>query len=294
MELTRQEFDKIRDFVYGICGLVIPEEKQYLVQQRLGPIVEREGFDSFDAFHQEMKRHCPQRMREEIITTMTTHETSFFRDPHFFDTFKREVLPRLADLVDERKARPCPRLGSKVRIWSAASSTGQEPYSIAMLIHEFCHTNRHRGIRTEDFEILSSDISVEVLKQAMAGEYNSIEIGRGLPSPLRDKFFSQEDGKWYIAEQIREMVEFRQINLVHPITMLGGFDVIFCRNVLIYFDDATKSSILDQFSQMLTNDGALILGSTENTFQMTQEFESVRHGQTLVYRKSRLASTTLS
>lgn len=279
MELSQQEFNSIREFVYEICGLAISDEKQYLVQQRLEPLVREAGCDTFGAFHQKMSQHCPMRMREQIITTMTTHETSFFRDEHFFEAFRDEILPSLANLIVLRATRP------RVRIWSAASSTGQEPYSIAMLIHEFAQANRHRGIDPKDFEILATDISVEVLTQAMKGEYKPVEIGRGLPDRLREKYFREEGGVWFIDECIRQMVEFRQINLVNPISMLGSFDVIFCRNVLIYFDDTTKASIFDQCAQMLDNDGYLILGATENTFQTTRKFESERHGQALVYRK---------
>lgn len=293
MELSKEEFELLRDYIHDICGLSIAENKAYLIRQRIEPLAVAEGCGSFREFHEIITRKKHPMYQERIINAITTNETAFFRDGHPFDAFRDYILKKLGNMIQERKIRPRPRKGPKVRIWSAGSSSGQEAYSIAMLIREYTSANRQRFINDEDFGILATDISSKMLAKAMAGEYNHAEIKRGL-TPERVKTYFKAlsclDGRktgttWVINSSIRSMVEFRQINLIRPFIMLGGFDVIFCRNVLIYFDIETKSRIIDQFWNMLSDQGFLILGATENVYGITEKFDSEHYGQTLLYQK---------
>ncbi|MGR3218824.1 MAG: CheR family methyltransferase, partial [Candidatus Anammoxibacter sp.] len=246
MELTKSDFENLSRFVYKTCGIVIKDEKTYLIQQRLEPIAKSIGCKNFAELCFKLSANCSSSLHDQIIAAITTNETSFFRDTHPFDTFKNTILPKLGNLVEERKNRKPVRKGAKIRIWCAASSTGQEPYCLAMIIYEYTQGVKYRGITENDFEIMATDISSKVLAKAIAGEYSDFEITRGLQPSHKNKFFIKENGLWLIDNRIKDMVEFKRLNLMKPFTMLGGFDVIFCRNVLIYFDDPAKRSIFDQ------------------------------------------------
>lgn len=173
----------------------------------------------------------------------------------------------------------------KIRIWSSASSTGQEPYTIAIMLKEYLINNNIRDIAPSDFRILGTDISTAVLGKAITGNYNEIEVARGLPGEFKNKYFRKEGTNWVIANEIREMVEFKQLNLIKPFTSLGTFEFILCRNVLIYFDDKTKIKILNQFYDMLTAQGFLMLGAMENTYCLSNQFHSLKIGKTILYQK---------
>lgn len=285
MELSVLDFERFKKLTYEHCGIVISQGKEYLVRQRLEPIVNSEGLNSFGELHDRLERGTSQRLREEIICALTTNETSFFRDGHPYQTFKDFILPQLGELVIARKQRPHARRGAKVHIWSAASSTGQEAYSIAMLIHEYAEANAHRGILKDDFTILSTDVSTEVLAKAITGEYSELEVSRGLPAKYQQKYFQRNRNMWILSDCIRAMVEFRQLNLNANLLNLQGFDSIFCRNVLIYFDDDAKRRILDQFHALLTDNGYLILGASENVYTLSEKFESTHRGETLLFQK---------
>lgn len=292
MELSQQEFELLRQYIHNICGLAISDNKNYLIKQRLEPLVLKAGCTSFIEFYNELRKGVdgeyqvlPQ-VEEKIINAITTHETSFFRDGHPFVTFKEYLLPLLAQVIIQRKSGQKQRKGSKVRIWSAGTATGQEPYSLAMLIHEFtnspvCLPN----VFKEDFGLLATDISSTMIAKSMTAEYSQFEIKRGLNADRLRQFFFKEKKHWTIKSQIRTMVEFRQINLIEPFRMLGGFDVILCRNVLIYFDNPTKERILDQFYEILCDSGWLILGATENIFNLSDKFKTVHVGETILYQK---------
>jgi len=285
MELSQKEFDLLSQYIYSLCGIVIREDKSYLIRQRLEPLVVGFACESFSDFHKKQPRvHTPE-MDKQIIDAITTNETYFFRDEHPFVALKEHVLPNLGELIRQRKARQMSRKGPKVSLWSAGSSTGQEPYSLAMLIHEYALANGHLNISKEDFGLLATDISSAALSRAMAGEYTEMEMKRGLPPDRAEKYFIRNERRWVINSSIRVMVDFRQINLVKPLPALGGFDVILCRNVLIYFDDATKAGMVDRLYEMVSEGGFLILGATENLYGMTHGFESLHHGKTLMYRK---------
>jgi len=285
MELSPQEFDLLSHYIHSLCGIVISESKSYLIRQRLEPVVQAAGCKSFGEFYDMVRQSRLPEIEQQIIDAITTNETFFFRDGHPFITFKEHILPELGTLVRRRKARHVSRKGPTVSLWSAGSSTGQEPYSLGMLIHEYALANRHLNIYKEDFGILATDVSSACLSRAMAGEYTEMEIKRGLSADRMAGYFRKNEKRWVIDSHIREMIEFRQINLIKPFSGLGGFDVILCRNVLIYFDNTTRKRMVNQLYDMLSDGGFLLLGATENLYAITDTFESIHYGKTLLYRK---------
>jgi chemotaxis protein methyltransferase CheR len=285
MELKDRDYVNLRDFIQKVVGVALGENKKYLVSQRLEPVVKAEGFGSFSEFFLKLKTEKDQRLIDRVIAAITTNETSFFRDGHPFETFKNIIMPELRRIVKERKQRLYVRRGPKVTIWCAASSTGQEPYSLAMAIREVLGNSREPDAVSEDFAIIASDVSSGVLARAIAGRYDSMEIARGLPDYLKNRFFRQEDGGWQVIEEVQRLVEFRRINLVENFSFLGGCDVIFCRNVLIYFDLQMRTDIIEQFHRILTPDGYLFLGASENIIGISEKFESKHIGRTIVYKK---------
>ncbi len=285
MEISQIEFELLRELVYQNCGIVIKDDKKYLITQRLTPLALELDCSNFGDFYRklmDMETHPIYRVK--VIEAITTNETSFFRDSHPFETFEKHILEKLiASFRKMRRKESNPN--HKIRIWSAASSTGQEPYSIAIIIKEFLENPNYADITVHDFKILATDISSQVLSRAMSGIYNQLEISRGLARGHRNKYFRQEGNFWVIDDRIRQMVEFRQVNLIKPFTGIGCFEFIVCRNVLIYFDDKHKTSILDQFSRILTPGGFMLLGAMENTLYLTSKFESERIGKTVYYKK---------
>ena len=191
MEISVQEFDLLRLYIHSLCGITIPDDKSYLIQQRLEPVVAAAGCNGFGEFYRKLKQSPLPKIEEQIINSITTNETSFFRDVHPFTAFKEYILPRLGEIIRERKKRDAYRKGPKVAIWSAGASTGQEPYSLAILIHEYATANSLLGISMEDFGLLATDVSSETLSKAVAGEYNEMEIKRGLSPDLMEKYFIQ-------------------------------------------------------------------------------------------------------
>jgi chemotaxis protein methyltransferase CheR len=224
-------------------------------------------------------------VREKVVNAMTTNETSWFRDGHPFDAFREKILPDMFTLIRERKNRQWQRRGPKARIWSAAASTGQEAYSIGILIADAVRLKGMGTVLMEDFGILGTDISSDALSKAMQGKYSSIDVGRGLPKDLRDRYFITEGEYFHVNEDIRKLMEFKLFNIQETFTQIGGFDVIFCRNILIYFTNDAKKKILSQFYQILAPGGYLLLGSAENIYNLNDEFKTERYGATTIYRK---------
>lgn len=280
MDLTRQEFDDLRRYVYELCGLHIPDNKEYLIVQRLGPLLRSVGAESWSEFHDFLRRDDTSRMRNEIISAITTNETSFFRDRHPFDSFREHILPKLCKEVTSRQLRGDKR---PVRIWSAAASTGQEALTLAMVILDHLEQHGGCGLRARDFSILATDISARALARAVAGDYSEFELSRGLPDYFR-KYFERSGKRWRAGARLRDMVEYRQFNLVSDFDELGRFEVIFCRNVLIYFDQETKRDLLNRFCSVLCPGGHLVLGSTESVYGLSEAFEQQRLGRAIWYR----------
>jgi len=287
VKINQGEFQQLTVIINEMCGLNLGEEKVYLVEQRLGPLAKGMGCDSFTAFLARIRENTNGALKERLIEAITTNETSFFRDGHPYEALKKFILPRLAGHIQARKNKAVSRKGAKASVWCAASSTGQEPYSVAITMLEFIEENRQLGLNAEDFSVLATDISPKVLAKGIAGTYTGMEISRGLPPPLRDKYFKQTGPCWEAVPALQSMIDFRRINLTAPFTMLGGFDLILCRNVLIYFRDDLKKKIIGQFNRMLSDEGLLLLGACENMNGLSDEFTSLTHGQTIMYRPRR-------
>jgi chemotaxis protein methyltransferase CheR len=241
-------------------GLVLTPDKGYLVQSRLGPVARKENYASVAELLQALRLRRDERLAWAITDALTNNETFFFRDRAPFEQFRDVVLPVLA----------AARQGGSLRVWSAGCSTGQEPYSLAMLMAECAE--RYPGV---SLDILATDISPRVLELAQAGIYTQFEVQRGLPIRLLVKYFSKVEDNWRLAARLRRAVEFRASNLLDESASLGRFDVIFCRNVLVYFDAATKAAVLGRLARQLAPDGALVLGKSETPEGFTEEFQPV-------------------
>jgi chemotaxis protein methyltransferase CheR len=254
--MIETEFDYLRSFLKVRSGLSLATEKRYLVESRLGPVCRRTGLGSLSELVQKLRTGRDPALERSVIEAMTTNETFFFRDRIPFDLFRDVLLPRAI----------AARAGTRrLRIWCAAASTGQEPYSLAMLISE-------AGARLAGWqvEILATDLSTEVLDRAKAGLYTQFEVQRGLPIQLLLKYFTQVGDQWQIAPAIRSMVEFKTMNLINAFTVSGVFDLIYCRNVLIYFDPSTKAEVLARLARTLAPDGSLLLGAAETVIGLTE------------------------
>ncbi len=281
MELTQAAFDDLRRSIHRLCGIVLTDDKQYLIRHRLEPVARRCGCRCFDEFRAKLVGSEAARLQEAIIEAITTQETSFFRDRHPFDTLRQQILPDLVrnrNNVANTNRRP-------IRIWCAGAATGQEPYSLAIAIHELAGASRSDGPRPEDFSILATDVSAEALAAAKTGAYGWRQVERGLSPNQIHKYFEHCGDRWVARPMLRKLVEFRRVNLIQPFSSLGVFQVILCRNVLIYFDEATRRTICGQFHAMLPDGGWLLLGSAENLYGVSDRFTSVRFGDTLAYRK---------
>ncbi|MGE4292242.1 MAG: protein-glutamate O-methyltransferase CheR [Desulfovibrio sp.] len=280
MELTPRDFNDLRGYIYELCGLHIPDNKEYLITQRLKGLLRAAEVESWRELYEFLRRDCSPQVRNEVISAITTNETSFFRDQHPFDSFREHLLP---ELCRRSVARRLSGDKTPVRIWSAAAATGQEAYTLAMIIQDHLERTPCSGLRPADFQILGTDISARVLGKATKAEYSDFELSRGLPEAYR-KYFERAGNCWRVRPELRSMVEFRQRNLVVDFSNLKTFDVIFCRNVLIYFDQATKCSILERFSKILHPGCHLILGSTESVYGLSDAFCQERVGKAIFYR----------
>jgi chemotaxis protein methyltransferase CheR len=261
------DFDIYRDLLKGKSGLVITPDKSYLLDSRLNPVAKKWGYESIDAMTNVLRGMPPKELVNDIVEAMTTNETSFFRDTKPFDTFKSHVLP----YYKTQMARP-----KKLRVWSAAASSGQESYSLSMLLKE-----EQATLPGWQFEIVATDISHEILEQAKEGLYTQFEVQRGLPIQYLMKYFTQQQDKWQLKPEIKSMVKFQYFNLLDKMAGLGQFDVIFCRNVLIYFDQPTKKMVLDNMAKQLAPDGFLFLGGAETVLGITESFKAVPNQRAL-------------
>ncbi len=253
--MTESEFEYLRTFLKARSGLALTPEKRYLVESRLGPICRRFEMDSLSELLTDLKNGRDADLERAVIEAMTTNETFFYRDKTPFDLFRDVLLPRY--LRNRASTR-------KLRIWCAAASSGQEPYSLAMILNEAAA--RLSGWQVE---ILATDISTEVLDRAKAGLYSQFEVQRGLPIQMLLKHFTQVGDQWQISPQIRSMVDFRPLNLIKDFGLIGSFDIIYCRNVLIYFDGPTKADVLRRLANVLPADGSLLLGAAETVLGLT-------------------------
>ena len=283
MHLPRPAFDELRRLIHGLCGVMLSEDKAYLIRHRLEPVVRDHGLAGFEELARRLRGPGGTALHDAVVEAITTGETSFFRDGHPFDAFRRVLLPRLGALVRGRRLERPP---GQARIWCAGVSTGQEAYSVAMLIDDYLSAEGAPDLRTQDFVVLATDVSARVLEVARAGRYGDREVARGVSPPWRERYFRRAGKGWVIDEKLRGMVAFRRANLMENFTGLGRLDLIFCRNVLIYFDESARRRVCERFADMLTPDGLLVLGTVENLYGVSTRFVSERLGPTLVYRKA--------
>jgi chemotaxis protein methyltransferase CheR len=259
--VTPNDYEYLRRLLKTRSGLVLSAEKHYLVESRLLPVARKAGLFNLTGLVARLKGPDAEPLIVEVVEAMTTNESLFFRDKIPFDHFRDSIMPSLL------AARASSR---RIRIWCAAASTGQEPYTLAICLKEM-----GRDLKGWRVEIVASDLSTEVLEKATSGIYTQFEVQRGLPVLLLIKYFAQIGETWQIAPEIRGMVKFMPLNLLHSFTHLGKFDVVFCRNVLIYFDQPTKSDVLKRIGDVTERDGYLVLGGAETVVGLTDAFQPV-------------------
>jgi chemotaxis protein methyltransferase CheR len=270
MALSKADFDYVAQLVRGEAAIVIEPGKEYLVVNRLSPLAEQEGYDSLADFIGKLRSETAiNSLHHKSIDALTTNETSFFRDFHPFEALRKEILPKI---IEQRAGL------RQLSIWSAACSTGQEPYSLAMLLHK--HFPQLAGWR---ISILATDLSPTVLRAASEGRYSQFEVNRGLPASYLIKWFTQQGDRWLIKPELKQSIEFKAMNLVQPWPILPPFDLVFLRNVMIYFDVDTKKTMLKRIRNCLLPHGYLFLGTAETTVNLDDDYQPVTFGRAVVY-----------
>ena len=259
--MSPEDFDFLRKMLKERSGLVLSAEKQYLAESRLLPLARKHGMTTLTELIGKLKSPLAVTLAAEVVDAMTTNETFFFRDKLPFELFRTTVMPA----VIAARARD-----KRIRIWCTAAATGQEPYSLAM-------TLKAMGAQLAGYKvsILATDICAAVLEKAQNGIYSQFEVQRGLPIQLLVKYFSQVGEQWQIAPEMRAMVQFRPLNLLNDFSPLGQFDIVFCRNVLIYFDQPTKADALARIARQMPAEGFLVLGAAETVVGLTDAFKPV-------------------
>ncbi len=273
--MKAEDFELFSTLLRQRSGLVLTPDKAYLLESRLMPIARKQGLKGLDDLAGAVRARREESLLRSITEAMTTNESSFYRDQKPFDQFKATVLPNLL------KSRATKR---QIRVWSAACSSGQEAYSLAMLLEE--EKARVAGWK---IEIVGTDLSAEMVERAKAGVYTQFEVQRGLPITHLVKYFKQNGDKWQISPEIRAMAQFREYNLLTDLSPLGQFDVVFCRNVLIYFDQPTKGKVLEAIARQMPADGVLYLGGAETVLGITDKFKPIE-GQRGLYQLTRAAN----
>ena len=268
MSLAASDFAFVAALVRTESAIVLDKGKEYLVESRLLPLARECGTDSIAGLVMALRTGNPS-LKKRVVEALTTNETSFFRDGSPFDALRQQILPQLIER--RRDVRT-------IRIWSAASSTGQEPYSIAMTMRESIP-----DLERWNVSIFATDIAADILARARMGVYSQLEVNRGLPAPLLVKYFQKRGADWCIKPEIMKMVKFEEFNLIRPWPPMQPFDIIFIRNVLIYFDLDIKRQILANMRKMLRPDGYLFLGGAETTLNVVDNFERVLFGRATAY-----------
>lgn len=258
--VSAADFAFIANLVRQRCALVLEPGKEYLVKSRLLPLAQRHGLAGIEPLIDRL-RGSDNGLTTEVVEAMVTTETSFFRDIHPFETLKQTILPQL---IEARRAQ------RQLNIWFAASSSGQEPYSVALILKEWFP--ELSGWR---LNLSATDISHEMLNRSRAGRYTQVEVNRGLPTPLLLKWFRQEGAHWQLDDRIRSMVTFSPLNLAQPWPAMPRWDLVFLRNVMIYFDNDVKKVILGRVGRLLSKDGYLLLGGAETTLSLDDSYYRV-------------------
>jgi chemotaxis protein methyltransferase CheR len=276
VKITSGEFSLFSKYILSISGISLDAGKEYLIETRLRPILKAYGLASFKELYNAALNDPQKKLEKEIIDAISTNETYFFRDKNPFELLKFKILP---DLIDKRSAEK-PGKPVNIRIWSAASSTGQEIYSAAMIMHELGIANT----RQYNIRLIGTDISDAAIAKASYGQYNKFEVARGLTPERLRKFFNKNGDDWKIKDEIRSMVAFQKVNLLKPFNSPGKFDIIFCRNVAIYFNPPDRKKLYQTISNSLEKDGYLIIGSTESITNDTQMFKPQRYLNSTFYQ----------
>ena len=275
IKINPAELKLVAQYIQDISGIFLDQSKSYLFETRLSSIVEANGCKSYQELQTKAKNETTKAIEKSIIDAITTNETLFFRDKGPFELMQHKILP---EVIDARSSKS--GLKAHVKIWSAAASTGQELYSIAIVIKELIKDNP-----AYSFTLLGTDISDAAIAQASYGKYNRFEIERGLEKKYLQKFFTLFGDSWKVKDEIRAMVNFRKLNLMHPFTALGKFDIIFCRNVAIYFTLEDRKKLFNKLADSLADDGYLIIGSTESLTGVCPRFIPKRHLRSIFYQK---------
>lgn len=284
MTISAEEIRVLTQYIYAISGVSLDASKAYLLETRLRHLLQKYACRSYLDLHSKAQADRSGGLEKEIVDAITTNETLFFRDSAPFELFKHKILPELIDARSRAfSGRPVP-----LRIWSAACSTGQEVYSIAIALREALG-----NLAGYQISILGTDISDEAVAKASYGKYNRFEIERGLPPAVLHKYFTAMGDGWKIRDEIRAMAVFKKFNLMKPFTGVGRFDVVFCRNVAIYFTAADKRAVFEKIAGVLEPDGALLIGSTESLSGVTPAFEPRRYMRSIFYQPTTARSAAL-
>ncbi|MBY0506182.1 MAG: protein-glutamate O-methyltransferase CheR [Bryobacteraceae bacterium] len=273
MRLLPEEQAAVTQYVYALCAITLDSSKGYLIEGRLGPVAEEAGCRSFLELLQRSRTDPAGTLPRKIVNAITTNETLFFRDSSPFDLLRFKLIPEIVD----RRAKANSK--APIRIWSAACSTGQELYSIAMVLTELLGDLGRHNIR-----LLGTDISDAAVAQASAGIFSHLEVSRGLADAARARFFRPDPAGWKVRDELRGCATFRRLNLMEDFASLGKFDVIFCRNVAIYFSEPDRVSLFRRLGQRLETDGALVIGSMESLAGSCPQFEAKRHLRSVYYQ----------
>jgi len=271
LNVTPQEYSQLSEYLSSACGIELGDNKQYLVNSRLKTMVAKHGFKSIADLLSSIRNDGKASLRQQLIEAMTTHETLWFRDQYPYEALKRMIFPELA------RAHL-----ANVRIWSAACSSGQEPYSISMIVDEYRREYPKHPL--PNVQIIATDISPTIIKSAKEAVYEDIALARGLTSDRRTKYFDEQGNKAQVKDFIRRQVTFQELNLISPMMTTGKYQVIFCRNVLIYFSDKNKVSILERIANSMEPGGYLFLGGSESISRYTTKFEVARYYGGMVFR----------
>ncbi|HEX7763030.1 MAG TPA: protein-glutamate O-methyltransferase CheR [Cellvibrio sp.] len=273
--LNQADFDQFRQFLEEACGISLGDNKQYLVTNRIRRILEENNIASFGELVKSLKQGFNRKLKDQVIDSMTTNETFWFRDNYPYDHLKNVLLPQLMAGNN--------RMFGPVRIWSAACSSGQEPYSISMMVEEYKRQNM--GNLARPVQVVATDLSSTVLDQARSGEYDKLSVMRGLSSERLERYFDNPTPVlWKVKPFVKERIEFRSLNLMDSYVGLGKFDIVFCRNVLIYFNADLKRQILQKIHASLKPQGILFLGSSEGLAGVADLFDMVRCEPGILYR----------
>ncbi len=272
MTINNSDFELCRDLVWKNSGVVLGDDKEYLVELRLRKLAQSESIDSLTVLFKRLRNESERSLAEQVVEAMVNTETQFFRDRNYFEMLRLSILPELRDSLTP---------GLRLNVWCAAASSGQEPYSVAMLLAEHFPDLANGRVR-----LIGSDISRKMLSRARQGVYKPIEIERGLSPELRDKYFRKMNGQWQVAPKIRAQVEFLRINLIDNWPALPSMDLILIRNVLLYFDDRTKRLVIEKAKHQLKRGGYMILGATEAPSVDERGFELTRFGRTVCFRSN--------